>query len=77
MPIDTFKHKGLRKRLCAELRAKGITDESVFDDAQKIYQENAIVTDNTDMLATFTIQRLSPTSQTAQAEEIADMLLSN
>lgn len=54
-----------------------IADESVFDDAQKIYQENAIVTDNTDMLATFTIQRLSPTSQTAQAEEIADMMLSN
>ena len=30
MPIDTFKHKGLRKKLCAELRTKGITDEAVL-----------------------------------------------
>ena len=36
MPIDTFKHKGLRKRLCAELRAKGISDESVLAAIEKI-----------------------------------------
>ncbi|HAN38748.1 MAG TPA: protein-L-isoaspartate O-methyltransferase, partial [Chitinophagaceae bacterium] len=27
---DEYKHKGLRKKLIEELRAKGITDESVL-----------------------------------------------
>ena len=36
MPIDTFKHKGLRKRLCAELREKGINDEAVLAAIEKI-----------------------------------------
>ena len=36
MPIDTFQHKGLRKRLCNELREKGISDEAVLAAIEKI-----------------------------------------
>ena len=36
MPIDTFQHKGLRKRLCEELREKGISDEAVLAAIEKI-----------------------------------------
>ncbi|MBR5777219.1 MAG: protein-L-isoaspartate(D-aspartate) O-methyltransferase [Bacteroidales bacterium] len=36
MPVDTFRHKGLRKRLCAELREKGITNEAVLAAMEKI-----------------------------------------
>ncbi len=34
--IDTFKHKGLRKKLIEELRQKGITDELVLAAFEKI-----------------------------------------
>lgn len=36
MYIDTFQHKGLRKRLCDELRNKGITDEAVLAAIERI-----------------------------------------
>lgn len=29
--LDTYRHQGLRKKLVAEIRAKGITDEMVLD----------------------------------------------
>ena len=29
--IDTYRHKGLRKQLVEELRAKGIKDETVLN----------------------------------------------
>ncbi|MBR1769019.1 MAG: protein-L-isoaspartate(D-aspartate) O-methyltransferase [Bacteroidales bacterium] len=31
MPIDSYRHKGLRKRMVEELMAKGITDERVLE----------------------------------------------
>jgi protein-L-isoaspartate(D-aspartate) O-methyltransferase len=34
--IDTFKHKGLRKKLAEEIRSKGITDENVLAAIEKI-----------------------------------------
>ncbi|MBO4740096.1 MAG: protein-L-isoaspartate(D-aspartate) O-methyltransferase [Bacteroidales bacterium] len=33
---DTFRHKGLRERLCEELRAKGITDNAVLEAVKKV-----------------------------------------
>jgi len=34
--VDGYKHKGLRKKLIAELREKGITDEAVLDAINEI-----------------------------------------
>lgn len=34
--IDSFKHKGLRKRLVQEIKAKGIADQQVLDAIEKI-----------------------------------------
>lgn len=53
-----------------------VADESVYGDAEKIFKENA-VTGDTQTYATFSIRRLSPTTETVEANEIADMMLSN
>ena len=34
--MDTFKHKGLRKKLVEEIRSKGITSEAVLDAINEI-----------------------------------------
>lgn len=34
--IDTYKHKGLRKKLVEEIKAKGITEKQVLDAIEKI-----------------------------------------
>ncbi len=34
--IDTYKHKGLRKKLIEELRSKGITNERILDAFDKV-----------------------------------------
>ena len=36
MMEDTFRHKGLRERMCEEMRAKGITDENVLEAMRKV-----------------------------------------
>ena len=45
--IDTFKHKGLRKKLVAELRTKGIKDEAVLQAIEELprhyFLDNAFV----------------------------------
>jgi protein-L-isoaspartate(D-aspartate) O-methyltransferase len=45
--LDTFKHKGLRKQLVAELRKKGISNEDVLNAIEKVprhlFMDNAFL----------------------------------
>lgn len=54
-----------------------ISNESVLDNAEKLYRTNSVLGNDATTPTSFSIERLGAGSETMDAEEIADVMLSN